>query len=270
MKNFRIKGHWLTLSHYKEPLRKVKKGYGYEGCMLHAVDGDGVMCHECGEVFSTLQSHLRAEHKMSTAEYREKFKIAKKTPLVSEENRLTRSQAMLSYIESLTPAEKKKFFNNYKKNAKKARKKRTKYQPKESLETKNKKGTCPDQLKQQIMNCAKELGRTPSKKEFIVWCDGSQRFVHLLYKTFGSWTKAVELCGLTPKKKVPKGNTIGEYNPDELLEYLRIYTTENNKVPSSTDFLMGLLPSHGAYIRHFGTIERARREAGVYDLLEYD
>lgn len=52
---------------------------------------------------------------------------------------------------------------------------------------------------------------------------------------------------------------------DELLEYLKIFSQESGKIPTQTDFKNEFLPSYWMYINRFGTIENARKLAGVYE-----
>lgn len=253
----------LTFKHYKEPLRRIPRseGHGFYGAILMTKDLDKIQCHVCGETHRTLAGHL-AKHKMNGKEYKEKYQLAYSTALVSETFRTQLRQKTVDWIKTLTPEQKAEYRIKARENQRWDHE-----QPKIRLETKNKRGTCPDQLLDQILKVAKKLGKTPSKHEFIGET-GTQRYVHLIYITFGSWSKAVEMAGLAPRKIVPKGNTIGRYDDETLYEYLRIFTQENNRVPTFTDFRRGLLPSYETYTRRFGTIQRARDLAGVEEFIE--
>ena len=90
----------------------------------------------------------------------------------------------------------------------------------------------------------------------------------MIYKTHGSWEKAVLMCNFKDgfKDKEKADHTV-RYERQDLLEYLKIYTEENRQIPTATDFSRGLLPSYKTYIRHFGNIENARQEAGVYQIV---
>lgn len=265
----KFKDRNLTLHYYKEPLTKVKNGYGFIGCLLSTIEGDAVQCHICGELFIDLAKHVSQKHNITSVEYKDKFQLARKTALISENERMARKQRFLNYLKSLTEEEKREFKirarERYKNNHSRSRQ--------ISLETKNKRGTCPDQLLQKIKDVAKKIGHTPSKTEFINECD-SQRYVHLIYKTFGSWTKALKLIGMEPKKPINTGNSDGynqynkKYSDEELLEYLVIFAQENNRKPTATDFRRGLLPPYYHYTRRWGGIENARLEAGVYNFIE--
>lgn len=48
-----------------------------------AFGADKVFCLECGKGFTTLKKHLAISHNLSPKDYRKKFKIPAKTPLVA-------------------------------------------------------------------------------------------------------------------------------------------------------------------------------------------
>lgn len=110
------------------------------------------------------------------------------------------------------------------------------------------------------------IGHVPSLREFRVWC-GTQKYVHLIFKTFGSWEKAVKKAGLTPKKKYisPKGTPKLRYSDEELLDYMSIFWQENKKIPTETDCWRKFIPNGDIYRRRFGSMENARRLAGIVD-----
>lgn len=260
----------LTIANYKEPLKKVEKGYGYYGTLAVTLDGGYVQCHECGRLFQELTTHVKKAHNLTSRQYKDKFQLAYETRLISEKYRKKMKDRWLEWFSSLTAEERKKHYEKQKEALRKASLNRGSYQPKHQLETKNKRGTCPDQLLEKILEVKDKLGRVPSQKEFVAEC-GTQRYKHLIYKTFGSWSNALKMLKVSPKEHTHGVTRVhGErrhYTNEELLEYLRIFAQEERKVPTYTDFARGLLPTYGVYTRHFGRIEVARREAGVYDIL---
>lgn len=244
----------LTFKHYKEPLREIPRrdGVGYYGAVLMTKDLDKIQCHVCGGVFRSLVGHIKT-HDMNTKTYKEKYKLAKKTALVSETFRAELKENTVKWLKTLTEEQKEEI----KRKGREGLRKRKNIQPKISLETKNKRGTCPDQLLDQICGVANKLGHTPSKKEFIQ-VTGTQRYVHLIYKTFGSWTEAVKMAGYSVKEPVFRG-----YTNKQLLGFLKSYYKQNGTLPRRTDFSRGLLPSYWIYHDRFGGIEKARKIAGI-------
>ena len=268
-KIIKFKDTFLTFYNYKEPLRKVKKGFGYQGVLLGTVDGTGLQCHICGKIFAGLSAHIRQAHKVSIPDYRKTFELAGSTRLVSESERQRLKMATLKWLQSMSKAEKDAFWANRMKSFRAWEKISAKERSRlmshpHTLETKNKRGICPDQLLETIKEVKKSLGRTPSKKEFIDHWE-SQRYVHLIYKTFGSWEKAVKMAGLSLRKHTIIGGHKRRYSNEELLEYLQIFYKEERKIPTHTDCLRGIIPGYATYRRAFGSLPKAREAAGIYE-----
>lgn len=265
MKQIPYKDTYLTFYHYKEPLKKAATGFGYQGAVLGSLDGTGIQCHLCGELWGDLAKHIIMSHKddvQGTHGYKERFGLAFKTALVSETVRMNRKAHGLIAWQNMS-AEKKREIRRKSKEAFDTwmATKKPRIQPKHQLETKNKRGTCPDQLLAKINECAKSIGHTPSKKDFIDWCD-SQRFVHLIYKTFGSWTEGIKRAGLEAKKQIQNGGK-REYSDDELLDSLLLFQQETGKIPSASDCRRGFLVDYNIYVRRFGSFPLARKLAGI-------
>ena len=264
---------YLTISHYKEPLRAVAKadGFGFYGALNISIDGEYIQCHICGELFSQLGVHARMKHKVPEREYRQRFMLSGKTALISEKMRAQMKQRTLDWQNGLTRQQRKDLKRRalegiklYRRNIALGMKRIS--QPLGSLEQKNKRGTCPDQLLDKISRVAIELGRTPSLAEFID-ITGTQRYKHLIFKVFGSWLKALEMLKLQPHIKSENGG-MRKYSNEELLEYMACYAEGHRAIPTATDCKRKLLPSFEVYTTRFGSFEKARQLAGVYDILE--
>lgn len=271
MRQIAYKDTMLTLKNYKEPLLEVGPGgFGYLGAILMSLDGEKMQCHICGKLFGDVGTHSRQAHKVTVDEYKERFELARTTSLISESVRESRKNQMLLILSRMTFDQRKKIRRNSA-----AAYRLWRFENKEkiasirwniSLETKNKRGTCPDQLLEKIREVQKTLGKTPSKIEFIHET-GTQRFVHLIYKTFGSYKKAVQMAGLPPAvSSCGKGLKRKKYSDDELLEYLNIYHKEEGHIPTETDCRRGLIPASGVYKRHFGSLPKARELAGIIEV----
>ena len=257
-----IAGTELTFYHYKEPLLAVpaEKGFGYYGAMLSSLDGSKIMCHICGKLYGELQLHVRQAHKISVKEYRELFQLAHKTKLISEKVRLDRKRRFWKMLK-----DRPELYEKYKANWKKPPGRRGNLkQPKLTLETHNKRGTCPDQLLDKIREVKERIGHVPSLKEFVAEC-GTQRYKHLIFKVYGSWANALQLLAYPQKKNTGKGR--GRHKKEELLELLEIFAQDNDKIPTSTDCNRGLLPDMRVFVRVFGSFEEARSQAGVYEIV---
>lgn len=237
---------------YKEPLKRIEGGFGYQGTLAYSKDKDKVQCHICGKLFSSLRMHIIKTHDMPVADYKVKFGLAKSTVLIGEGTRqklmknahpvwLTTNKNWAKYAEARREGLKK----FWKENGKRSKK---------PLESFNKAGTCPDQLLDVIDRTIKSFGRTITYKEFKRFHNG--RYSKIILTTYGTWSNAMSKLG-RDTVHVPV------YNKEKLLDALRDFYAINRRTPRWSDFKRGLLPSCATYIRHFGTLNTARRAANV-------
>lgn len=222
---------------YKEPLKPLKKGYGYHGVLLQSADKKFVQCHICGKLYSELSKHI-VRHKISAKEYREKFHLSPMTALISEDIRQKRKETTLAWLRSMSPEE----YAAYREKAiRRFIKWRKNYkgefiQPKITLETKNKRGTCPDQLAAKIHEVKEKLGHTPSLAEFIHATEG-QKYKHLIFSTFGSWIKGLKYAGLTPREKSKTSDRVWDEALASEIQELRLWERPMTKDQAITALL---------------------------------
>lgn len=261
------KDRFLTFYNYKEPLKKVSNGFGYMGVLLGTIEGDQVQCHICGELFADMARHVIGAHKdvvESAHDYKTMFGLAYETALISESERDRRKLEGMRAWKAMSVMQRTRLIAQRKRNFKKYLAERGARQPKITLETKNKRGTCPEQLLEKITACAKAIGHSPSKKDFIDYY-GGQRFYHLIKATFGEWKRAIEKAGLEVKKAEKRTSSRRKYSNDELLDTLSNFYQETGKIPSHTDARRGLIPDSTIYVRRFGSLPKARALAGIYE-----
>jgi len=258
-----LKDQNLTLLHYKEPLKAIpkKEGYGYYGTILITLDKTLMQCHVCGELRADVGRHSLNKHKISVSDYKDKYQLARKTSLISESERIRRKTLLLNRFDNMTKEEKEahkqcalKGWREYNRNRKTPKK-----QPKISLETKNKRGTCPDQLLAKIQEVKRKLKKTPSLKEFIKET-GGQRYKHLIISEFDSWNNALKKLG---EKTIEPNMFIQKYSRKDLIGYLKAFYKKYRKVPTNSDFKRGIIPSKQTYWKYFGGIDQARKKAGL-------
>lgn len=253
----------LILGPYKEPLKKIKDGHGYYGALSFTTKG-AIQCHICGDVFDNMGFHVEPAHDITVKEYRRKFGISMNSKLVSEAWRESRKNYMLEYLSNLTSEQRyertERFIRAARKRAASVKGKKMSRGTNISDETINVRGICPDQLIAVINDAKEHFGYTPSKREFCEY-HKTQRFIPPIVRTFGSWKKGLKAAGLHPKKR-EQGNHI-RYTDDQLLEFLTVFYEEHGTIPTTSDIGRGFLPSWGVYIKHFGSMANARREAGI-------
>ena len=61
----------------------VTDGYAAIEFLKSAFGAEQVFCMECGKGFTTLKKHLSVSHNLTPKDYRKKFKVPAKTPLVA-------------------------------------------------------------------------------------------------------------------------------------------------------------------------------------------
>ena len=218
----------VTLYNYKEPFMKFEKGYGYYGVLLFDAKSDKVQCHLCGTWEHSVAHHLKKEHNITAAQYKEVVGLNKKTALISE-----------SYRARLIKAHTEKSTSNLRKGTKMSEE--TKQKIKDTLiengkrmENKNKYGTCPYQLLDRLSKKHKELGRTPSRRE-----------IPALYKNcikvYGSFEKACELANVPYRPVgVDKDNHRTKYTEEYIIKFFKEYFENYNKWPRQVDMPDGI------------------------------
>lgn len=256
----------LTFLHYKEPLLPIPtgKGFGYYGAVLMNKDMSKIQCHVCGELYFELGTHLRMTHGMPVEEYKDEYQLSRQTALCSETRREARRTQFVTFLEKVPEKERQRFKQALIEGSKKGHEVHP--HGKITLETKNKRGTCPDQILEKVRESISTLGVTPSVEEFAEYCN-SYRYVNLIKRTYGSWSNALKMIGLEPKGTKENRGAPRRYSEEQLLEHLRIFTQEHGRIPSSTDIRRRMLPDYTTYVYRFGSVETARQLAGVYEMV---
>lgn len=243
----------IVYSGYKEPLKRFDGGYGYLGVVAFNRYTGQIQCHYCGNFYEVLTpAHLRT-HGVTPREYRENAQIAYGTPLASEAYRKMLAERYEKIQKKLTPLQRLLGQSNRLKKSIESNKARK--GQKINLETRNKRGNCPDQLLEKIRDLHKQMGEVPSKRQFMEAHGG--RYMDLLYKTFGSYPNAVKLAGFVSKQEERQK----KYSDEALLQYIRNFLDVNGRPPRALDCKLGRLPDLHVYINHFGSWVRAKEIA---------
>jgi hypothetical protein len=238
---------------YKEPLRPFKEGHGYEGVLIFSKGQDKIQCHFCGGMFKTLAAHLKM-HGLTATEYREKTKLAASTALVGEGTRLRIVEGIKRTPEQIEAAKENLAKANKKlKGMERDKGKRVRGMKFLPLETKNKRGTCPDQLLDIIDKTIKSYGRVPSKTEFLSFHNG--KYMGSIRYTYGTWENAL--------KKLGERSLRHHYTDNDLLDAMRNFHKVHKRTPRYSDHQRGLLPSANTYYSRFKTLNNARLKANV-------
>lgn len=254
----------LTVKNYKLPLKEIEKdlGHGYYGTLQQTADGKLIQCHLCGELFENLGSHVIQKHQVPTRQYKIRFQLQMGTALISDTEREKRKEGMQRFLNRMSNEQRIDFFEklqiSVKERTKNSRYKHN-FNHNLSLEYKNKKGLCPDQILNKIHLLRQKLNRVPKIREFEKEYGINHR--HVVIITFGSWNKA--LLKLDPNIKVTPNYSKKRYSNEELLERLRKFKAEMSRFPTHEDCRRGLLPSSYTYYHRFGGLIKARQLAGI-------
>lgn len=236
---------------YKEPLIPVNGGYGYYGTLAGDEGKTKIQCHICGKMFSALTRHI-ITHGLTTKEYKTKFRLASETALVSDQ---LREQRIESYKNRPYPWDNAEHKARAMANLAKGRGRASVMKGRRhSLEEKNKRGTCPDQLLDRIRALKKTNPTTTDyKKKF------GMQFLGSILRTFGTWNRAVRLAGFIPGQKGPK-RTHKELVVKELKNFYEVH----KRTPVSSDFKRGDFSASVVTVQKmFGTLNKARLSAGI-------
>lgn len=245
----------LIYENYKEPLQPIPKavGYGYYGTLAQTEDHMYVQCHICGNLFQNVAMHLRL-HRIKADAYKDKFQLNKTTVLIADEERERQQREVVRNLRTTLPAHLVEY-------NRKVQSGEIKHNPNPrgdrtmSLEERNRRGLCPAQVLEKIMELAEKLGHTPGYEEFQREYHG--KYVSSIRYHYGSWTNAVHKCKMT---------TLGELrhpSKAKLILDLRDFYDKHLRIPMTSDFNRGLLRDRGVYIREFGSLNNARVEAGL-------
>lgn len=231
---------------YKPPFRKFKGGFGYEGVLMYSKTDKKVQCHLCGGLFRMLNNgHLGKVHGITARQYKEKVGLSQQTALCGEETRekLLKRGHNPNHMEELKKANEMR------------RKRREEGFPdrqsgfKLSLEKKNARGTCPDQLLDRIRDAIKKNGgKVPTMEQFVKMNEG--KYYGSIRNTFGTWTEAVTKLGLQTNAK--------RYTTEELIAAMQNFYKVHKRTPKWSDMERGLLPGSTTYYHHFKNINHAR------------
>ena len=111
-----------------------------------------------------------------------------------------------------------------------------------------------EQILEQLADCAKRLGRSPTMREFE---EDAETTVHpqTVIQHFGSWNKAKRKAGLVPRRFATR---------EDLVRLLRELGEELGRTPTARDLdeHRASMPSKSLYWHTFGSLTAALREAG--------
>jgi len=173
---------------YKEPVTPVTDGYGYYGVFAYNEDMTHVQCHICGYFFKSLGPHCSKFHGLTPVEYRKAFGFMYKTKLTAPD--LTKRLVAIHSERIRAAISRPEVQEQRLKNLEKGRSIYKPVSQPRREEWLNQRGRCPEQLIRKIEILAEELGKTPTKRDFIAKY-GDAGDLNMIYRTFGTWNSGL-------------------------------------------------------------------------------
>lgn len=185
----------------KLPLMPNSNGIGFMGVKIQTEEKDLMQCCECGKWFIGVCWHVR-EHGLTAASYKQKFGLNKLTGLVSDKMSNSLSRANSGILKRIRT-----------KNSHLAVLKKPGCNP--TMQLRNKFGTCPDQLRHEVITYIHRFKKIPN-----CWSikDGFNK-EPTIRAYYGTFNKALEEWGLPTRKNIGKG-TVYKF-PDSTEHFLR-------------------------------------------------
>lgn len=239
---------FVTLYNYKEPFMKFEGGFGYQGVLLFDGKTDKVQCHLCGAWWDNLSWHIRREHHMTSAEYKDKVGLLRSSCLLSE-------SARAKLLRNIEVRKKNLVVGRKKTEEQIAKIKETFRRTALSREYQNRRGTCPAQLIERLRKQAKETGRIPTTQ--------TTPYYETLVHVFGSFNNAMERAGFIALKVGQNRYhaTKSDMERDDLIQELRNFKEAHGRYPTSSDCKRKILTGDSVYRRIFGSFRQGLEAA---------
>lgn len=253
-----IRGHIFD---YEEKAPFMPSGVSVLGAIEYDEDRDLVRCHECGEWLEIISQHALTLHKISPRDYKIKHGLRLKTSLASRRVAQRRSEVLKEINRErggvpvqISAAVRHQAISQLKN---RPRKKRLPNR----WEERNERGSCHAQIIFRIQQISAKLGHTPTHSEL----KSNGLLPDSIRQAFRvtSLNKVIQMAGLTPNLK---GKAFS-YSGETIIELFQVFQVRKGREPRTEDLGKNGLPSFNTVSRHFGSLEMARKQAGMGDLL---
>jgi len=244
-----LEPHIESLYKVEPPLTPVEDGHGYWGVILRDTKQDKIQCHICGKWFKRLDSHIVPAHGLTAREYRVKFGLSMRLPLVSRSISKKFSDALLADPDRMLP----KRGNLKGRKLTRKHRRRVRQNTKYSLNcaaTLNKRNVCDQQLLRRYHIVAEYLGKESVTYEEMKREDPTA--LHAMIRRFGTFNKWKKTVGVEAGHK--------KYTDDSLTAAIRRKFKELGRLPTRQDFGKKRdksYPSELCIMRRFGSWNRA-------------
>jgi len=171
----------------KEPLMKHDQGFGYQGVLLQSENRAVLQCAACGVWVKKITSTHLKKHALTIPEYKLKYGLNKNTGLISDVESNFAAAQMVDNVNKAGKRVPEEKLYELREKAKKIKK-----YPAQTREQQNVKGTCPEQLKDALIQFIHRFHRIPSSTSGRAGFSKLSTYKH----RFGSINKALAHYGL--------------------------------------------------------------------------
>lgn len=246
---------------FKEPMLKVEDGFGYYGAVTTSKDGEFIQCHICGYFFKVLIRHVMNKHQISSRDYKVSHGLRLKDGLLAPKMR----EELIERFEKHRSAAGFGTDENNKKAWEASKQKR------ESGElqtggstwtgiTRNERALCRAQVLEKIKHVAEVNDGLITNKLMIQ--EYGEEYRATIKTQFGSWKNALHEADLLTFEEL-KNKTFKKRKKD-MIQRIKSFYLETGHPPYSSDFNSNSdLPAQQWVSKNFGTLNKARRLAGV-------
>jgi hypothetical protein len=245
------------------PFMKFEDGYGFYGVLLEEEETGKLQCHLCGHTVLNIAQHLRHKHKdVKPNDYKIKTGLSLGTPLLSETSRKKIKNNFLN----LTPEKREEIIKRLQNFNKKLHRDKTKRQreAKASIQTNNRYGTCPEQVRSQFYEIYTKLGRLPN------WLELTGRLRYIIESRFGTYEEAVVVWGIprqeyqehisNAKENAKNARAENDYFPkfteEEVRKVYQDFFTLKKRLPTWGEVKTNNMPGRVPFKRVFGCEKR--------------
>jgi hypothetical protein len=241
------------------PFMKYDAGHGYYGVLLEEEKSGKLQCHLCGRLILNIAKHLYHKHKnISSREYKIETGLSLTTPLMSEQTRKKIKNNFLNLTEKKRKEVVKRLRNLNKKLHSSPQKRQR--ENKASIQTNNRYGTCPEQVRSQFLEIYKTLNRVPK------WPELTGKLRYIVETRFGSYEEACIVWGIPRqeyKLHISQGrrnaveararqNYFPSYTVDEVKKQYRDFFKLKNRLPTWGEVRLNKMASRDVFERVFG------------------
>lgn len=218
----------------------VEEGHGYQGVVLWDSVEDKIQCHICGKMLKNVANHIK-KHKIKGREYKEKYGLMYKTPLITHgiwEERKKAGYKTWAKLKQFPPSEKGRVTRAKKDN---------------SIQDMNKYGTCPLQIIDRFKKIRQESNKTPTQRQIKEMDSG---LYEAIVSRYGSYNRYLEIQGIEKNREWRLN-----YSCEDIFSLYTKFKSEYGRLPVIMDIERGLfipIMSKKVIVRLFGSFGQSK------------